>query len=1176
MKTTGNRSDMYFLITFAVMLFSLFMMPRSVVAQFWPGDDVITEVTFNPAYISGRVSAGDLDACTVKMVKAKIWASGKDPHSGTNLPHGPVWADPGDNFRYELPVHVPCKRDEIGICTGTPVETQGYDVSCVVYYSNTGRSYLRFKNQHADVSYKNTTPLHFTMNPGYICGTLPSLYDTTLTGGYIHATLNADGKYVNTRIEVGPDGYFRFPVQAYPNIKLSAGIRTTAGSLELESQYLDVEAGEETCVNFTLNAGYISGKVSIGSGLTLTEGRIHADLNADGKYVNAGTNLAVSGSEGTFSFPVQAYDHIKVSATAIKTTTGNYYNLENRYADVAPMNTTTVNWIFDPTSLITGNFILNGLGTNTVDSHRISARGPVGGKGTSLSDNGAYALTYLIPGVYTVYADSSLNGGDDYFRHPYANFARSVTVPDDTEVTNHVASDGAFIDGKIIFKEPWTVVSVTDANSAKIYGYGVNGTETAGGYTIDKVDVGTTDQENYNLIVSEGSWNVTRTAFHFDQEQISLCGHDPVYLKSDLNVTDNVQTSAYGNAVSVSASERVIHDITYETGAVTLLFKVRDGDKLRKPWMKGASKVKMVYDGVLKNDYDIKVEAKGPPTETTEGEATFIGVPGWYQVEAGAVFNGASVSFGHQGTYKERAARSKKRDDRDSERGIEVVAGEHKTVHVDVYPPTLTLESPNAVCRSFPDEMITVSGTATDDIGGVASVTVNGESVEVVSTSNPDDPHEVFFTVQVPMDFDTNAIQVVAKDAYGKVASETRYIYTAGVFTVGASGIVSVDYLYDGGMYEGELGIFSLEGMEKLVPNSGLFMEEAARRALTNSPAYGYVVLSDQTEGARLSGPLGSGGEEHDWNKGSYKLRRFRMRPGDQFATILIPNDTLQTFHEHPDTQDSEKQPLFSLASSNPDFGLCFGQIADVDGEGNAFLFEDWPASRSDWDYNDLIVQITGVTACAPTLDNPDIQLAYDWRDLGLGEELTDHIHVSPPDENTSWVRITLKSPADLFIYDPEGRLIGKEGGSIPGATFEIDENGHQIVSLPALDEGEYRIVLRAIGDGGLCHLEIEGFQGDAKLMSQEEPFVIGPQEVFKTTVSGASFLDTGRITFPAPTKTPECDLNGDGSCNETDIERVSALWNICEGDPGWNPAIDLDGDGCVTILDIMRVVNGR
>ena len=1189
-KMIATKSRVYIfssLTVFLIMSLSFVLTAKNVSAQDYvpdrPGADMITEVSFNPGYIAGNISVGDLSGCSVSMVKARISASGNDPFSGTNLPHGPVWTDTGKNFGYELPLHIPCKRDELGICTGTTVESLFYDVSCTVYYSDNGRSYLRFKNQSADVSYKNTTSLHFTITPGYICGTLPSLYDTTLVGGYVHATLNSDGKYVNTRIEVGPDGVFRFPVQPCNNIKLSAGLTTTAGNLELESQYVNVRKGEETCVNFLLSAGYISGAVSVGSGLILSGGGIYADLNSEGKYVNAETRLAVSGSQGTFSFPVQAYNNINVSATNITTTTGNYYNLGSQSADVTPMNTTTVNWAFNPTSSISGNFSLNRLGINHVDSHRISAQGGPGGKSAAISANGNYSLPYLLTGNYTVYADSYLNNGDDYLRIPYASFTRSVIVPDGTDVINNVSPDAAFINGKIIFKEPWTVVSVKDAGQAVIYGYGIKNTPTYGGYTWDKVNTSITDANNYDLIVSQGSWNVNRTIFYFDQEQISLCGHDPVYLKSDLDITDHARTADYSNEIALSAGETVNSDIIYETGSITFIFKVRDGDKLKRPWLRGESRIKMINNGVLESDYEIKIKADGPSTETTEGEATFIGVPGWYKIEAGAVFNGSSVSFGYQGKYKERSARSKKRDDRDSEIGLDVVAGEHKIIYADIYPPTLTVENPTEICRSLLDEVITVTGTATDDIGGIASITVNGEAVNFTPTDNPDDPNEVSFSTPVALDADSNTIQVVVKDAYGKTASETRHIYTAGIFTVGSGGIVTVDYLYDGGMYEGELGIFSLEGMEKLVPNSGLFIEEAARRALTNTPAYGYVVLSDQTEGARLSGELGSGGEKQDWNKGNYRLRRFRMRPGDQFATILIPNDTLQTFHEHPDTKDSEKQPLFSLASSNPDFGLSFGQIADVDGEGNAFLFEDWPASRSDWDYNDLIVRITGVTACAPTLDNPDIELAYDWRDLELGEELADHINVSPPDENTLWMTITLKSPADLLVYDPEGRVIGKEGGSIPGATFEIDENGHQIVSLPALEHGDYRIVLRAIGDGGLCHLEVKGFQGEEELVSMEEPFVIEPHQVLTTDVSAALFLENLAISFGVPDipVTPDgesvsYDFDGNRAVDEEDIRKVSSMWNLCDGDEGYDAFFDFDDDACISILDIMRVVNSK
>jgi hypothetical protein len=40
--------------------------------------------------------------------------------------------------------------------------------------------------------------------------------------------------------------------------------------------------------------------------------------------------------------------------------------------------------------------------------------------------------------------------------------------------------------------------------------------------------------------------------------------------------------------------------------------------------------------------------------------------------------------------------------------------------------------------------------------------------------------------------------------------------FESGYFTVGESGEVTIDYLFDGGGYEGELAIFSLEGMEDL------------------------------------------------------------------------------------------------------------------------------------------------------------------------------------------------------------------------------------------------------------------------------------------------------------------------------------------------------------------------
>src|SRR5919202_1412993 len=77
--------------------------------------------------------------------------------------------------------------------------------------------------------------------------------------------------------------------------------------------------------------------------------------------------------------------------------------------------------------------------------------------------------------------------------------------------------------------------------------------------------------------------------------------------------------------------------------------------------------------------------------------------------------------------------------------------------------------------------------------------------------------------------------------------------FDSGVFTVGATGKVSFDFLLDGGVYQGELAIFSLEGMDEFELGSEAFIQEASRRALSDSDA-GHVVISDLTEGARFHG----------------------------------------------------------------------------------------------------------------------------------------------------------------------------------------------------------------------------------------------------------------------------------------------------------------------------------
>ena len=82
-----------------------------------------------------------------------------------------------------------------------------------------------------------------------------------------------------------------------------------------------------------------------------------------------------------------------------------------------------------------------------------------------------------------------------------------------------------------------------------------------------------------------------------------------------------------------------------------------------------------------------------------------------------------------------------------------------------------------------------------------------------------------------------------------------RSEYDKGVITSGQSGTLEVEFLYDGGYYKGDVGIFSLDGMDSYTAGSAAFIAEAARRVASNS-TQGYVLLSDATDAAKFTSGL--------------------------------------------------------------------------------------------------------------------------------------------------------------------------------------------------------------------------------------------------------------------------------------------------------------------------------
>ena len=186
--------------------------------------------------------------------------------------------------------------------------------------------------------------------------------------------------------------------------------------------------------------------------------------------------------------------------------------------------------------------------------------------------------------------------------------------------------------------------------------------------------------------------------------------------------------------------------------------------------------------------------------------------------------------------------------------------------------------------------------------------------------------------------------------------SDSR-VFNEGVFQVGETGQVIIDFLYDGGLYQGEVGIFSLEGFEPEDIGSETFIETAINRAQNNS-AQGYRVLNDVADAARYSSSFNW---ETNFNTGIYRGRQtFQMNPGELFGLVLVPNGTLNqglTAHESILSQD----PLFSMSEANHNNQVQFADILTGQ-RGTIVGFEDQRLDNfSNKDFNDIILAIEGI-----------------------------------------------------------------------------------------------------------------------------------------------------------------------------------------------------------------------
>ncbi|MEL6556404.1 MAG: DUF4114 domain-containing protein [Cyanobacteria bacterium J06621_11] len=173
--------------------------------------------------------------------------------------------------------------------------------------------------------------------------------------------------------------------------------------------------------------------------------------------------------------------------------------------------------------------------------------------------------------------------------------------------------------------------------------------------------------------------------------------------------------------------------------------------------------------------------------------------------------------------------------------------------------------------------------------------------------------------------------------------SQSQLNNATGTFVVGKSGKVKVDYLFDGSTKEGELAIFSLDGMGGL--NKSAFIKEAAKRALSGGKQ-GQIVIKDKSEGAQFNGTLG----EKSKSKGKRaNTKTVSLKAGTRFGVMLVPKSTIAA------ARSGRTLSLFSINAFNPQGKTLIGKAAN-----GVFAMEDGLSSRLGADFNDMVFRISG------------------------------------------------------------------------------------------------------------------------------------------------------------------------------------------------------------------------
>ena len=511
---------------------------------------------------------------------------------------------------------------------------------------------------------------------------------------------------------------------------------------------ITVSSGSPATLNYTLpDVGYITPVFTITNapGATVISASLSATFNAVGISESASTNGNLAAIS---SFAVIPRTNIQVTGT-VRLSNGVNRSLGVRVIDVAAGMPTEVLYTVDGTpppppppppatnGSIGGTMTFSG--DMPVQRFEIQTSGPTS-RSVVLQPppvDGAYVVSSLAAGTYSMFARVRLNNFDDFLQLPVSAFSPSQSgiVVGDVQTTVNISASQSFLNGTLLLNGGATLVPFL--TSGTVSASGLAASTAAGASASDQLQV---SNRAIDLVLTPGDWRVNGITMSFSRPAPGLSGslsYTPVQVNPTLTLTPNATLH---------------HDIPLDLGELTLTITSAGGQTFSNPRVDGNC-IQRDAANVIQYQSSFSFSTFNQ-NNVSQGSVTLVSTSGRCTLTPRVVVGSQTLTLPSV--------------------TIDLVAGASQTV--DVGGPTLTITSPSPglVTSSF----VNVTGRATDDVA-VASVLVNDQAASISSANNPADPREIVFSRFIsPLVRGPNVITTVASDTSvpAKTATDTRTV----------------------------------------------------------------------------------------------------------------------------------------------------------------------------------------------------------------------------------------------------------------------------------------------------------------------------------------------------------------------------------------------------------------